>query len=284
MSTKSRRAAILIVFVTAACAMAQPGRAVDPADAAERQVVAYVAKLADLHCSESVTQEKLAPNGRVETTQRTSYDYLIMMNGDNDEFQLNESRVATSTAHPKSLPMLTTAGFSTLLLIFHPYYRSSFDFTPGDAQLIDGREEISIRFSQISGRRALAALALRGREYPLELSGTAWLDAHTLEVIRIEANLQRDMSDVGLRSLAVRADYQLTRLGNAGQELVLPTMAVVDVQTPRQHWRNTHVFAGYRAFSAEAEQDPNVKIHASKPDAADKNEDGSPRTNDKEKP
>jgi hypothetical protein len=53
-------------------------------------------------------------------------------------------------------------------------------------------------------------------------------------------------------------------------------MAVVDVTTPRQHWRNTHVFDNYRGFSIEAEQDPNVKVHganpgpdgASSPDAA----------------
>ena len=43
--------------------------------------------------------------------------------------------------------------------------------------------------------------------------------------------------------------------------LTLPALAVVDVATPRQHWRNTHTFNNYRGFSIDAEQDPNVKVH-----------------------
>jgi hypothetical protein len=50
--------------------------------------------------------------------------------------------------------------------------------------------------------------------------------------------------------------------------MILPAEAVVDVTTPRQHWRNTHTFDGYKTFSTEAEQDPNVKVHADKPGTA----------------
>ncbi len=38
------------------------------------------------------------------------------------------------------------------------------------------RTLIPIHFEHIKGRRTPAALALRGREYPLELKGTAWLN------------------------------------------------------------------------------------------------------------
>jgi hypothetical protein len=44
--------------------------------------------------------------------------------------------------------------------------------------------------------------------------------------------------------------------------MTLPALAVVDVTTPRQHWRNTHVFDDYKTFSTDAIQDTNVKIHA----------------------
>jgi hypothetical protein len=37
---------------------------------AQQQITAYLDKLADLHCTESVIQEKLSPNGHVEATQR----------------------------------------------------------------------------------------------------------------------------------------------------------------------------------------------------------------------
>src|ERR1039458_3903546 len=79
-------------------------------DQAQRQITAYLDKLADLHCTESVTQEKLAGNGHVEATGRAKYDYLIRVNRRADDFQLNESRIESPNAHTKQpqLPMLVT--------------------------------------------------------------------------------------------------------------------------------------------------------------------------------
>ena len=231
---------------------------------AQKQITAYLEKLADFHCTESVTQQKLAPNGHVEATERAQYDYLIMMNGTGDDFQLNESRVEAANFRGKQtqLPMLVTNGAATVLLVFHPYYRDAFTFEAGAEESLDGRASIPVHFAHIEGRRTPAALALRGREYPLELAGTAWLDKRSGEVIKVEASLEHDMSDVGLRALHVRVDYKPSAPDKSVGTLDLPALAVVDVETPRQHWRNTHTFDHYRGFSTDAEQDPNVKLHA----------------------
>ena len=239
---------------------------------AQHQITAYLDRLADLHCTESVTQEKISPSGHVEATERGKYDYLIMMSGSGDEFQLNESRIESASAHNKQLqlPMLVTNGVATVLLVFHPYYRDGFAFEADNPETVNGNSAIPVHFTHIAGRRTPAALALRGREYPLELQGTAWLDSRTGEVLKVEASLLHDMSDVGLRSLQIHVEYKpLTPSKDVGP-LTLPALAVVDVATPRQHWRNTHVFENYRGFSIEAEQDPNVKV---KP--VEKNSDGA---------
>lgn len=229
---------------------------------AQQQITAYLDKLADLHCTESVIQEKLSPNGHVEVTQRAKYDYLIMMSGSGDEFQLNESRIEANSDHNKQLqlPMLVTNGVATVLLVFHPYYRDGFTFEAGDKEIVSGRPAIPVHFEHIAGRRTPAALALRGREYPLELQGTAWLDSQSGEVLKVEASLLQDMSDVGLRSLHIHVEYKSSDPSKDLGLLTLPALAVVDVATPRQHWRNTHTFNNYRGFSIEAEQDPNVKV------------------------
>ncbi len=128
----------LSFLLTAAFAGGQAAPASSPADLAQRQVTAYVAKLADLHCTESVTQEKLASNGHVEASERAKYDYLIMMDGNGDDFQLNESRIESVASRRKPLPMLITNGFSTALLVFHPYYRDGFQFEAGAEEMVDG--------------------------------------------------------------------------------------------------------------------------------------------------
>jgi hypothetical protein len=252
----------LLLAIPAAFAGGQASPASSPVELAQRQVTAYVAKLADLHCNESVNQEKLAANGHVEASERAKYDYLIMMDGNGDDFQLNESRIESSASKHKPLPMLVTNGFSTALLVFHPYYRDGFRFDAGAEELVDGSPAVPVHFSHIRGRPTPAALALRGREYPLELEGTAWIDKKSGEVVRMDASLMNDMSDIGLRSLSIHVEYKKAALGKNSPDMTLPALAIVDVTTPRQHWRNTHVFDGYKSFSAEAEQDPNVKILA----------------------
>lgn len=251
---------------------------------AQRQITAYLDKLADLHCTETVTQQKLAINGHVEATERAQYDYLIMMNGTGDAFQLNESRVESSSAQGKRprLPMLVTNGAATVLLVFHPYYRNSFTFDTGSEEVVNGHTAVSVHFAHIAGRRTPAALALRGREYPLELQGTAWLDSQTGEVLKVEASLLNDMSDVGLRSLQIHVDYKAGNPGKDIGQLTLPALAVVDVTTPRQRWRNTHVFDQYRGFSIDAEQDPNVKVRPNTgPDGASALGTDSPKSTEK---
>src|SRR5258708_22886068 len=170
---------------------------------AQKQVVKYISELSNLHCKEVVTQEKLSPNGHVQTTERSSYDYLVMMEGNGDDFQLNESRLETKAGAHKSLPMLVTNGFSTLLLVFHPYYSGAFEFEPGPEEAVNGTTAVTVHFKHIRGRRTLAALALRNREFPLELQGTAWLDKKTGQVLKMESTFIDDITDIGLRSLNV---------------------------------------------------------------------------------
>ena len=162
---------------------------------AQKQVVKYIAELGNLHCKESVVQQKLSSSGHVQTTERSTFDYLVMMEGNGDDFQLNESRLETKAAPHRPLPMLVTNGFSTLLLVFHPYYSNSFEFEAGPDDTVEGVPTRTVRFKHIRGQRTLAALALRNREFPLELQGTAWFDKKTGQVLKMESTLVDDMSD-----------------------------------------------------------------------------------------
>lgn len=257
----------LLLAVAPAFVAAQRTDSANIVDQVRQKIVPYLASLADVHCTEAVTQEKLGPNGRVQMTERAKYDYLIMMEGDKDDFRLNETRVELPGNKSKQSPvsMLVSNGIASALLVFHPYYQDSFKFEVGALEAINGKNLIAIRFEHIGGRRTPAALALRGREYPLELQGTAWVDEQSYEVVRVDASLLGDMSDIGLRALHVEVDYKPATLKGTTNPVNLPALAVVDVTTPRQHWRNVEAFESYKSFSADAQQDTNVKIHAEGP-------------------
>ena len=253
---------------------------------AEKQISALLSQLADVHCIETVVQEKLAENGHVMSSEREQFDYLIMLDAHEDDFQLSESRIETAGLRRThvSTPMMLTNGMATILLVFHPYYRDSFTFELEPEQMQGGKPTIPIHFTHISGRRTPAVLALHEREYPLDLQGTAWLDRNDGTVVRVEASLLHDMTDVGLRALSIQVEYKPVQLGASAHPYMLPASAVVDVMTPHQHWRNTHFFGNYHTFSAEAEEGQGAKIHGGEvaPDAVPKP--ALPQADPKEKP
>ena len=98
-------------------------------------------------------------------------------------------------------------GFATLFLVFHPYYSEAFTFALDGEESLDGRTLEKISFQHVPGMKSPAALALRGREYPLELAGTAWIDPQTGSIAKIEAGIADTLQDVGLKALSSEIDF-----------------------------------------------------------------------------
>jgi hypothetical protein len=224
-------------------------------DKTSNEVSAFLDEMSDVKCTETVLQEKLTPSGHKEYAEHATYDYLILLQGSGDELLLNESRLLQrqDKAKKNNLPLLITNGFSTLFLIFHPYYREGFRFEEDGSETVDGKTLTRIRFTHLAGKRTPAALSVRGREYPLELTGTAWIVPETGRIAKIDASLANDMHDVGLRALDVEVVYAAMSLPGWDEKYRFPVSARVDVETLKQHWRNVHEFSGYKRFTVASD-------------------------------
>jgi hypothetical protein len=150
--------------------------------------------------------------------------------------------------------MLVSNGFATLFLVFHPLYANSFEFSAVGEEVVDGHRLTKVAFRHIRGTRTPAALALRGREYPLELSGTAWIDTDTAVIARISAGIGNTMVDVGLNTLQTDVEFAPVPFHDPEKTYWFPSRAIVEVETPRQHWRNTHEFTSYKRFEVSTEE------------------------------
>jgi hypothetical protein len=217
---------------------------------------AFLDQFSDVKCTEQVRQEKLGKNDKVELKEDSTYDYLVILTNNGGELDLAESRIPVRKAkHDRhNTSMLLSNGFATLFLVFHPYYASAFTFTLAGDDVVDGRTLKKVNFQHIQGMKSPAALALRGREYPLELSGTAWIDPITGSIVKIEAGIGDSLLDVGLKSLDSEIDFAPIPFSDMRQVYWFPTMARVDVETPKQHWRNLHQFTAYKKFSVSTEE------------------------------
>ena len=224
---------------------------------ANDQVAKFVEAFSEVKCTEHVEQLKYRADGKVDLKEESTYDYLVILTNAGGESSLDESRLALHEQkkdEKKHVSMLVSNGFATLFLVFHPYYSPGFRFTDLGEDPINGHMFHKIQFEHIPGMRSPAALALRGREYPLELAGIAWIDAETGVIARITATLNEGMMDIGLKSLQSEVDFSPVPFRDTNQTYWFPSQAMVEVESPKQHWKNTHVFSKYQRFSVSTDE------------------------------
>ena len=227
-------------------------------DRTSQRVSEFVDEFSNVKCTEQVIQQKLRLDGKLELEQQSTFDYLVILANAGGEISLNESRLPIKETRMERrrqpVSMLLSNGFATLFLVFHPSYINNFEFTDAGIDSLGGRAARKIRFQHLRNTRSVAALALRGREYPLELSGTAWVDPETGDILRMEAGIASSLEDIGLKKLESAVTFSPVTFEKDRPTYWFPAEAVVEVETPKQHWRNLHRFNTYKQFSVTTEE------------------------------
>ena len=222
-----------------------------------KQVEKFWTNFASVTCTESVNQSKLGEKNKVLFVQRQTFDYLIALQSSGQEISVDESRVEKVRAGSKGtkVSLLETNGFGIFSLIFHPLYQSPYQFQLLPDEYVQNHRLICLNFQQVSRDHPLSVLRLRELEYPLEWRGKAWIDPVTWSVARIQAGLGDSRKDIGLLRLDADVTYSDVHFGGTAA-YSLPALAIIDAETKRQHWHNTHAFTGYKRFTV----DTDVKI------------------------
>ncbi len=254
-----RKAVIIFIAFAISTAHAAEDSAQSIIAKAEVSVSKFLDLFSEVKCTELVEQTKLTPKGKVEHQERGRFDYLLMSQSTGGDLSLEESRLQEqATPHKANVPLLVTNGFATLVLVFHPYYQAGFEFSGAEPDTLNGHAIVKIRFRHIKGMRTPTVLMLRGREYPLDMMGTAWIDPDTGIIERIQAELLTNMEDIGLRSLHADVSYGPPPFSGMAGMPWLATEATIEVETPKQHWRNVHRFTNYKHFAVDTQHADNI--------------------------
>ena len=249
--------AVGLVCTLAAAQNSSPPSLNQILDRTSQRVSEFLEQFSNVECVEEVTQTKLKPDGRVQLEERSVYDYLVILTNTGGEISLDESRLPVKVAkadRQKNVSMLMSNGFATLFLIFHRHYSGGYEFSDGGAENVSGHNVRKIHFEHIRNTSSVAALALRRREYSLELSGNAWIDPDTGDLLRLEAGIGSTLEDLGMKTLQSTVRLAPVTFSKDNPVYWFPVEAIVEVETPKQHWRNTHEFTNYKQFSASAKE------------------------------
>jgi hypothetical protein len=251
-----------IVFVAAFAALSIPCSAqllpdtahapgsLDALARARTRIQTFFDQFSNVACTEVLTQIVLGSNGKPTYRENSEYDYQFLASSDGGTTKVTESR---NTRNPgfrdQARSLLLTSGFASMLLVVHPMYEASYTFEPAGEESIEGARLQKIRFTPVARTASPAALRLRGRNYPLPLSGTLWIDAQTGSIVKLEAQVDSSLSDLGLSGMQSEVRYAPHTFHNPEETMWIPESAVIDVETPRQHWRNLHRFSDYQRFN-----------------------------------
>jgi hypothetical protein len=244
--------AVLCLLIPSA-SQAQGGGAIPEVVPKTRAVVAqFVEEFAQIRYEEDLSQQKLKDDGKVAYKQEMVFDSIIRMRYDDEgKLRVDEQRIMEKTpVHVEKRPLLNTYGFSSLAMIFHPYYESSFRFTRLENDSLQGQSLARVGFEHLPGTPTPLLYQMIGADKPMELKGTAWIDPGTGEIHRIEAEFAFEPKDKDMPVKAVRAElvYGPVVLRDEKTPRLLPVSATIDLETPRQHWRNVHRFVDYRKY------------------------------------
>lgn len=202
-------------------------------------------------CTETVSQGIVGKNGKINYDEDSIFDYQLQASTNTGSLKLVESRDTRKAAfRDSSRTLLITNGFTSMLLIMHPEYESSYTFTPAGQESVDGVTYVKVDFKAVPGAASPAALQLRDHNYPLPLSGTIWIEPQSGAVAKLVAAVDSSLSDLGLKGMRSEIHYARIQFHDPDESYWMPISAVIDVETMRQHWRNVHRFTGYKRFRA----------------------------------
>jgi hypothetical protein len=265
--TKWWRAAAFVaafaVLGSACAAQAPPGEiaanvspALDALVLARKNVQEYFDKFSDLTCKEYVTQYVLNGSGRAIYRENSAYDYQFQATSVSGTLKFNETREVRNPAFRDSArTLLVTTGFASLLLVAHPMYEASYVFEPAGSDAIDGVSYSMIHFSPVPGASSPVSLRLRGKNYPLPLSGTLWIEPQSGAIVKLEAKVDSSLSDLGLSGMRSEVHYARHSFRDPAETIWIAESAEIEVDTPRQHWRNLHRFMDYKRFNVDIHEE-----------------------------
>lgn len=218
---------------------------------ARKLVDKFFEQTANVVCNEDVAQTVVGENGKPMYREESVFEYQLQSSNRSGSLKLVESREAHKEAfRDPSKTLLITNGFASMLLVLHQNFESSYTFQPVSEEVIDGRTLEKIHFKPVAGASSPAAMQLRGRNYPLPLSGDVWIDQESGAVVKLISSLDSSMEDLGLRNLRSEIHYAIVPFHDPEEAYWMPASAVIDVETPKQHWRNVHRFTSYKRFRA----------------------------------
>jgi tetratricopeptide (TPR) repeat protein len=253
---------------------AQRTSACSPSDIvanAGQRVQEFVNNLDRFTATESLVHQSIDKWGVAGPPVTSKFDYVAAVQEVRPGlFNFDEYR-HSSKGDDRSPDGIATNGLPALVMIFHPYYASTFEMNCEGLSSWEGKPVWQIHFRQKSGEtKSLRTykIGIDGPSYTVELRGRAWIAADSFQIVRLETDLVTPLKQIRLFADHTIVEYAPVAFEKNKLEMWLPRTAEVyfDWRGHRVHRR--HSFSKYLLFSVDDKQKISAPKNASPADTS----------------
>jgi tetratricopeptide (TPR) repeat protein len=221
------------------------------------QAEAFFRDFHDTISREEIRQEILHRDGKVSSTLKRSFQYLLTTWPDNSRPALDEYRTEGREASPsqdvREQDFMLTRGFASAPEHFLPAYQAESTFAYLGRQRMDGHETHVVAFAQRPEVARLLVTFRTGEAGAQALTqGVAWADRDTYQIIRMRTDLLYPIALARLDRVTTDIHYSEVRFQDAALNLWLPRDVVVTVDWNGKLLRNRHSYSDFHLFRVES--------------------------------
>lgn len=217
-----------------------------------KELVDDVSRIAAI---EHLLHQQVDEMGNPATKETRDFNYVASVSEEQPGYLAVDEYRAEHLTRDDFPDQISSSGFATLALVFHPSMRDNFEMTCEGLGNWRGQAAWLVHFKQREDRPArIHDYRVGGDLYSLRLKGRAWITADKFQIVRIESELVSPMPQIQLRSEQQVVEYGPVPFQEKHVELWLPKSAEIYLDFRKHRYFRRHSFDHYMLFSVNAEE------------------------------
>ena len=226
-------------------------------DKVGENVAAAYQRLTSVAANEDITAEKYGHDGRLKSTLRQHFYYIVQVERGGLNDRIAEYRADARMARVESAGVeegfAFSENFATQWLLLYPENQSGSRFRYLGKHLNDGRQTYVLAFAERPGVATITgSINYQGKLETVLYQGVVWIDALSDRVVKLRLDLLEPCLEVGLEKETTEIKLGEVAIPETTATLWLPLQVTVTAMCKGQTFRNVHHYSKYRAFRVES--------------------------------
>jgi len=220
---------------------------------ASQRVQDLVGDMQRFSATEEVDFDEVDNKGVLRPSKKAAFSYVAYIHQEAPR-QLVVEEYRDDTVAVKKFPSkLATIGTAAFALIFHPVYLKDYAVSCEGLSEWRGRRAWRLHLTQVQANN-FRYYRIANRSFGVMLKARAWIDAETLQILRLETDLRDPIPEIQLRLEHVIVEYALVEFPSREVRLWLPREAEIYMDCRGHQYRHRHSFSHFRLFWVDTEQ------------------------------